>query len=637
MLSFFRQKGLSNLLYGAVILATILTFVIEFRPTATQRTASWNQACVARVRGRCLDPKDFAAAYRILMPSRSAQLSRRLNLKRVALDGLVERELLDDEAARLGLSVSDDEVTDQLYDGFVRVSVPAEDPAVAQGILREMYQSYARAGLISQEIAQAHIDDRDAAIPIDFRDPKTKIFDMKTYERQIRNISNRSTLEFREGQVRELLAAKMRDVIRDPIRVSDSEAWQEYERRYSTAAVTWVLVKESWAARWAVDASPAAVDAWAAQHRAEVDEKLKDREKDDAPKAGHIRHILVKLPYGASDDEKAVALAKLSWAAARIRGGEPFAEVARDTSGDDASAAQGGDVGDKTDGFVAPFKAAADSLKPGEVTAGAVETQFGYHLIARDDPSKAAEIEAQLKRSLPKELFAKAEATDAAKAVAARISDAIGKGKTMDEALSSAAAPYVKTAKAPPLKVLPIAAAVGAADAGAATGAAARLGVDAGPETDKPGTDGASSKPISAIARFDASTDTDRPRAQTSTAFNRGGDPFPGLSPDGTARVVDFAFTAKSGGVLDEPVRTEDGYVTVVAKERKVATRDEFEKDRDALEQELLRAKRDEALALYVRRLRAQAKDAVKIDESYVQEARADGGPGRGDDDEDQY
>ena len=34
---------------------------------------------------------------------------------------------------------------------------------------------------------------------------------------------------------------------------------------------------------------------------------------------------------------------------------------------------------------------------------------------------------------------------------------------------------------------------------------------------------------------FDASTDGDRPQMQTSSAFNRGGDPFPGLSPDGTA------------------------------------------------------------------------------------------------------
>src|ERR1700751_3557202 len=132
MLSFFRQRGLSNVLYGAIIIATILTFVIEFRPQAGQKTGSLNESCAARVHGRCIDPKDFASAYRILMPSKSAQLSRRMNLKKIALDGLIERELLIDDAKRLGIGATDAEVTEQLYDGYVRVSIPAADPPVAQ-------------------------------------------------------------------------------------------------------------------------------------------------------------------------------------------------------------------------------------------------------------------------------------------------------------------------------------------------------------------------------------------------------------------------------------------------------------------------------------------------------------------------
>src|SRR5579859_3194700 len=131
MLQFFRQRGLSNVIYGAVIVATILAFVITFRPQAQSRTASLSERCVARVRGRCLDPKDFNSAYRKLMPSRSQSVSRRMNLKKIALDGLIERELLDDEAKRLGIGVSDGEVTEQLYAGFVRVSIPGADPSLA--------------------------------------------------------------------------------------------------------------------------------------------------------------------------------------------------------------------------------------------------------------------------------------------------------------------------------------------------------------------------------------------------------------------------------------------------------------------------------------------------------------------------
>ncbi|MGH7269406.1 MAG: peptidylprolyl isomerase, partial [Polyangiaceae bacterium] len=609
MLSLFRQRGLSNILYGIIIAGTIFTFVIGFRPDATMKTASLSEACAARVRGRCIDAKDFSSAYRILMPSRSSETSRKMSLKRVALNGLVERELLDDEAKRLGISVTDDEVTDQLYSGYVRASVPAEDPLVAQSVLQEMYQSYVRAGLVSQEVAQAHFNDRDTAIPVDFRNAKTRAFDMKVYERQVRMLSNRSTGEFRKEQARELLAATMRDIVRAPVRVSAEEAQQEYVRRYETATLTYVPVKESWAARWAVDATDADVSAWVKEHQAVFDKALAERQKEDAPKAGHIRHILVKLPYGATNDEKALALAKLSWAASRIRAGESFAEVARKTSDDAGSAAIGGDVGDKTDGFVPPFKAAAEALRPGETTAGAVETQFGYHLIEKDDPAKLADVDAQVKRSLGRSMVADAKATQVASAIAKKIADAIRTGSAPADAARDAAAGYVGKDRVERLKVIvPVVHAT--ADAGIADAGAPAAATPAGALPDK---------------AFDASTDADRPLVETSTAFNRGGDPFPGLSPEGTKTVVDFAFSpsTKEGAVLQDAVRTSDAFNVVQMKQHKAATPEEFAKDRETFEEELLRAKRDEALSLYVRRLRQEARGDIKIDDAFVQESKA--------------
>jgi peptidyl-prolyl cis-trans isomerase D len=621
MLDVFRQKGLSNVIYGVIMAATIFAFVITFRPNSQAKTASLNEACVARVYGRCIDPKDFGAAYRMMMPTRSASVSRKLNLKRIALDGLIERELLDEEAKRLGIGATDSEVTDQLYAGFIRVSVPAADPSVAQSVLQEMYQGYARSGLVQPEVAQAHFNDRDSAIPVDFRDPKTKRFDIKTYERQVRNLSNRSTTEFREEQARELVASKMRDVVRGPVRVSADEVWQEYAKRYSTATVGWTSVKESWASRWVVgQASAGDVDAWAKDHVAEVDTLAAQYQKTDAPTAGHVRHILVKTPYGASDAEKAAALAKLSWAVARVRAGEPFAEVARETSDDPGSALQGGDVGDKTDKFVPPFRIAADALKPGEMTAGAVATQFGFHVLVKDDPSKAADVEAQVKRVVARSAYAKAKATDAAKLVATRIAETMRAGKSADDAIAQVTADYRRRAgRVEPLKVLP-----------------------APPEA----SDGGAEAPTGPLppATFDATADPDRPQVQTSSQFNRGGDPFPGLSPDGTTDVVRFAFSGHAGDeagaapqVMPEPVRIADAFAVVELKQYKPASRDDFEKNGETFEQDLVRGKRDEALALYVRHLRDQAKDAVKIDTSYIQEARTDGGTSSETDEEDEY
>jgi peptidyl-prolyl cis-trans isomerase D len=614
MLDIFRQKGITNLIYGVIMVATIFAFVVTFRPQSQARTASLRETCVANVRGRCIEPKDFFSAYRLMMPTRSMAMSRRLNLKRIALDGLVERELLDDEAKRLGIGVTDAELTDQLYAGYIRVSVPAADTTVAQAVLGEISRGYAAAGLLQTDVTGG-----DSALPIDFHDPKTKRFDIKVYERQVRNLSNRSTTEFREEQQRELLAAKMRDVIREPVRVSEGEAWAEYSRQNNSATVTWIAVKEAWAGRWvvALDA-PAAVDAWIKEHQKEVDAQIEQRTKDDAPAVNHVRHILVKTPYGATDAEKAAAVAKLSWAASRVRAGESFAEVARETSDDTGTAVQGGDFGANLDETVPPFHAAAAALKPGEMTPVAVETQFGFHLIMKDDPSKAADVAAQVRRTVPRAAYAKARATDAAKLVAKRITEAMVAGKGADDALALVTADYVR--KGPKIELLKILAAPPAgSDAGAVT---------------------APAKPVpSALpaAGFDAASDTDHPAATTSSSFNRGGDPFPGLSPEGTTAVLDFAFTGKEGDVLRDPVRISDAFAIVALKERKTKSREEFATDRDTFEEGLLRSKRAEALSLYVQRLRADAKDSVKIDQSFVQEVRADGGASSATDEEDEY
>ena len=84
-------------------------------------------------------------------------------------------------------------------------------------------------------------------------------------------------------------------------------------------------------------------------------------------------------------------------------------------------------------------------------------------------------------------------------------------------------------------------------------------------------------------------------------------------------------------------LRDDDAFLVVQLKEHKAATKEEFEKDRDTFVQELVRAKRDEALSLYVKRLREQARDDIKVDSSFVQEMKVDGGASSSGEDEDEY
>jgi peptidyl-prolyl cis-trans isomerase C len=82
------------------------------------------------------------------------------------------------------------------------------------------------------------------------------------------------------------------------------------------------------------------------------------------------KHILVTHEYEAKDLLK------------KLQDGKSFEELAKDFSLC-SSAADGGDLGEFSQGMmVAPFEKALLLLKPNEVS-GVVKTQFGFHLIKR--------------------------------------------------------------------------------------------------------------------------------------------------------------------------------------------------------------------------------------------------------------
>ena len=602
MLSLFRQRGLASVVYGGIIISIIFVFVVQFRPNAGQKAASIKEACVATVRGWCVDPKDYRASYRLLMPrdqegTPSPAQARKMGLGKIAVDGLVERELLLDEAERIGLKVSDDEITDQIFEGWIRVSVPAADPQVA-------YKMRVRDGMIYAG----------------FKDPKTKQFDVKTYERSLRMLVGRSATEFREEQGREILAAKMRDLVTAPIRVSDTEAYDLYAGQKSSASVNTIPVKQSWVARWMPQPGTADIEAWTHDPaNADAVEKLAGtREAEDLPKANHIRHVLIKTPPDPTEDDLRGAASKLAEARARIAAGATFAEVAREMSEDRGSQLTGGDLGEKTDGFVGPFRDAANALKPGEMTA-AIQTQFGLHLITKDDPSKEADVKAQVRKDIARELTAKALAAAKTKDLAAKLLLDLKSGTKAEDAIAKIVATMPRRTLPAPMTIKrePKEEALdgGAADATVTTTAAT-----------------VKKEPAKVLA---VDTDPDRPQLNPSQPFNKGGDPVSGLAPTNERALVDFAFGGKEGDWDAAAVDAEDGVVLVQLKDQKLTTHEEFEKEMDTFEQQMLGAKRAEALSLHVKRLREEAKNEYKVDESYLVDARGpDGGAPADEEDE---
>jgi|Deesub1362B_J571_1020462.scaffolds.fasta_scaffold07600_3 peptidyl-prolyl cis-trans isomerase C len=124
------------------------------------------------------------------------------------------------------------------------------------------------------------------------------------------------------------------------------------------------------------------------------------------PEEVRVRHIIVRFPSNATDQQKKEALKVIQEAAKRIRNGESFEEVAKEIS-QDGSAPRGGDLGYFPRGKMVPeFEKVAFSLEKGKVSEP-IETRFGYHLVKVVDKRPAhlvpfeeakSKIESYLKR-----------------------------------------------------------------------------------------------------------------------------------------------------------------------------------------------------------------------------------------------
>lgn len=92
-------------------------------------------------------------------------------------------------------------------------------------------------------------------------------------------------------------------------------------------------------------------------------------------------HILIAVPPGATAEVRSTQRGKAQGILDRIKKGADFAALARQSSQDPASAANGGKVPDFGRGrMVRPFEDAAFALAPGGLS-DLVETEYGFHII----------------------------------------------------------------------------------------------------------------------------------------------------------------------------------------------------------------------------------------------------------------
>jgi peptidyl-prolyl cis-trans isomerase D len=545
MLNFFRRGGTGQILIGAVVFAIIVVFVLEFRP-GREGAARLTQGCAVEVHSECVDRKDFFAAYGLIVPRGfTNKRVKSMNLRRHIQDGLVERELLVREAGRLGVSISDDELDDELASGRARISLPIANAAMLAYSL-DLGEDWVR--------------------PLNVKSSQTDQFDYKIYERIVRNATNRSPKEFKEMQRREAIAARMRDLIQSRVRVSEGEAWLAYERERSNAVARVASVKRDWFAKWAVDLSDQATDAWIATNRAQVDEAWTAAKDEHKPGCQLVSEIVAGFEPNASEETKVDKRAEIDKALARIKEGESFERVARSAS-TAPSALVGGERGclqesEATKELLDGIK----GLKPGAISP-VLETADGFHLLKVHGTLDEKNLETVGRRLVARKLLARFRADELVKDFAQKIIDKAKTIKLDDEMIQAMVAELV-----------------------------ARAG-----------------------SEHPALSDPLRPKLEITAPFPIMGSPVPDALPSERPALALFELE-KPDAVLEQPVATQSGLAVVQLKEKSVAKRAEFEKDKAEALRSLRAAKGREALVRYVAALRTQSKDKIKLDAALAEE-----------------
>ncbi len=282
---------------------------------------------------------------------------------------VIEQDVLQDEARRLGITASDNDLRQFLHTGewgellfpdgrYVGDAQYAEFIAQNFDITTERFESEVR-----QEIVQNRLRDVITA-------------GVTVSPQQVRD-SYRTQATKIKFQYAVLSAEDLRKTI-NPTDTELEAYFKQNAARYrdadpETRTVQYVAVTDNNLPGGKPQVSQAEIQQYYNQNQAQykVDAEVK------------VRHILISVDPNAGPAADAAAKAKAQGILDQIRkdNGKNFAELAKKYSDDPGSKDQGGELGWIKRGATVPqFDAVAFGQKPGQIS-GLVRTQYGYHII----------------------------------------------------------------------------------------------------------------------------------------------------------------------------------------------------------------------------------------------------------------
>jgi peptidyl-prolyl cis-trans isomerase D len=374
----------------------------------------------AKVDGQAISTQQFREVarradeyYRKMLGAQYEQLKPQLQLGRQVIQQLVDEQVMLAEARKLGLEASPSEISRQIL----------ADPR--------------------------------------FRDESGRFVGRERYSAVMERTWPGGVAAYEQTVAEAIAMAKWKDLVTEPVGVSDDEILDLYRSRSDKAAVDFVVVPSTKQPAPA-KVSDAEVRAWYEAHKESylrgegrrvrllvverqaqipkvtvTDDDVRsfyeaNKAQYDRPEQRRASHILIRVEKDATPEAREQARKQAEAALAKVRAGENFAALARSLSQDKGSAEKGGDLGFFGRGqMVAAFDKAAFETPVGQF-APVVETEFGFHVLEVTDSRPAGVTPLEAMRDGIRRQIEYQKAQELTQSEAQRIRGAIASAKELD-------------------------------------------------------------------------------------------------------------------------------------------------------------------------------------------------------------
>lgn len=403
---------------------------------------------------------------------------------------------------------------------------------------------------------------------------KTKSFDMKQYEREIRLRTNRGPKEFKEMQTAELVAERMRELVRSQVRIAEQEAWLLFERERSKAVARVVRVERAWFGRYVVALDDAAVERFQKENSSKLDAEWETAKASWKAGCPLVDEIMLAIKPTTTDDDKLLLRGRLEEIRERIAKGESFASIARLES-EGKTALAGGELGCLADDYgdgARELIEAVSKLEPGKLSL-VIETKRGLHVLRSQGKLEDKDVEGRGKKTLARRLAMEAATDQAAKSFAQKLIEAAQAGETLDAATQRSTREALPRPK---------------------------------PQAGKPAPKSGEEPP--------ALRDVAKPKLEITAPFTITSRPIADAAPGQSPAAAAFALE-NPDALHPDPIPVRGGYTVLQLKEKTLASREQLARERDTFVPALRAQKEQEAVQMYLARLRETAKAQIKINE----------------------